>query len=298
MMVKNFSELMELAKRKKSPKIAVVAADDSDTLTVVARAQELDLAEFVLIGDVAKIEEILAQEKIVLKAEMIDVADHKKAADTAVDLVSNGQAEVVMKGMLHSSVFLKALLNKEKGLNIGKHITQISVVEKDDADGFMLITDCAITVDPDLTAKREVLENAVALARKLGVEVPKVAVLASLEVVNPAMQETIDAAVLSKMAERGQIKGCLVDGPFALDNAVSVEAAAAKGIKGEVAGHADILLVPNLTVGNTLTKSIAYIAKKTVLAATVGTAAPIIFTSRTESMEGKLLSIALAVYIS
>ncbi len=197
--------------------------------------------------------------------------------------------------MLHSSVFLKAVLNKEKSLNVGKHITQISILEKEDG-GLMFITDCAITVEPDLMGKKEILENAVDLAHRLGIEQPRVAVLTSLEVVNPSMQDTIDAAALSKMAERGQIKGCLVDGPLAFDNAVSVEAAQAKGLTSPVAGNADIIVVPNLTVGNSITKAITFIGKKTVIAATVGTSVPIVFTSRTESMEGKLLSIALAAY--
>lgn len=298
MYVKNFEHLMELARGRNSNKVAVVAADDLEVLEVIAKAEEINLAEFILIGDAAKIKKIIEDQCWKLRSVIIDEKDHNKAADLAVDLVLQGKAGTLMKGMLHSSVFLKAILNKEKGLNTGRHITQISVIEKEDEDGLRLITDCAITVNPDLMGKKEVLENAVDLAHKLGMETPRVAVLASLEVVNPSMQDTIDAAVLSKMADRGQIKGCVVDGPFAFDNAVSVEAAKAKGITGVVAGQADIIVVPNLTVGNSLTKSITYIAKKTVVAATVGTAVPIVFTSRTESIEGKLLSIALASYIS
>lgn len=297
-MIKSFEHLMELAKEKDSKKVAVVAADDLEVLEVIAKAEEINLANFILVGDASKIKKIIEENKLNIKSEVVDESNHKKAADMAVDLVVQGRAGALMKGMLHSSVFLKAILNKEKGLNTGKHITQISVLEKDNNDGLMFITDCAITVNPDLLGKKEVLENAVELAHKLGNETPKVAVLASLEVVNPDMQDTIDAAVLSKMAERGQIKGCIVDGPFAFDNAVSVEAAKQKGINSPVAGNADIIVVPNLTVGNTLTKSITYIAKKTVVAATVGAAIPIVFTSRTESIEGKLLSIALAAYTS
>lgn len=297
-MIKNFEHLVELAKAKNSKKVAVVAADELEVLEVISRAEELNLAEFILLGDVAKMNRIIEDNSLIIKSEMIDENDHKKAADLAADLVVQGRAGAMMKGMLHSSIFLKAILNKEKGLNTGRHITQISVMEKDSKEGLMFITDCAITVNPDLLGKKEVLENAVELAHKLGNEVPKVAVLASLEVVNPEMQDTIDAAVLSKMAERGQIKGCIVDGPFAFDNAVSIEAAKQKGITSPVAGNADIIVVPNLTVGNTLTKSITYIAKKTVVAATVGAAIPIVFTSRTESIEGKLLSIALAAYTS
>jgi len=298
MHIKSFNHLMDLAKEKLAKKIAVVAADDAEVLEVIEKAESINLAEFILIGDSVKIENIIKEKEWNLRAEIVDEKDHKKAADKAVDLVGSGQAGTLMKGMLHSSVFLKAILNKEKGLNTGKHITQISVMEKDNEEGLRFITDCAITVNPDLLGKKEVLENAVDLAHKLGNEIPKVAVLASLEVVNPEMQDTIDAAVLSKMADRGQIKGCIVDGPFAFDNAVSVEAAKSKGITGPVAGNADIIVVPNLTVGNTLTKSITYIAKKTVVAATVGAAVPIVFTSRTESIEGKLLSIALASYVS
>lgn len=297
-MIKNFEHLMELAKIKNSKKVAVVSADDLEVLEVISKAEELNLAEFILVGDEAKMKRIIEDNDLSIMSETVDEKDHKKAADLAVDLVVQGRAGALMKGMLHSSVFLKAILNKEKGLNTGKHITQISVLEKENQEGLMFITDCAITVNPDLLGKKEVLENAVELAHKLGNENPKVAVLASLEVVNPEMQDTIDAAVLSKMAERGQIKGCVVDGPFAFDNAVSVEAAKQKGINSPVAGNADIIVVPNLTVGNTLTKSITYIAKKTVVAATVGAAIPIVFTSRTESLEGKLLSIALAAYTS
>ncbi len=296
MIVKNFEQLLELAKKNESKKIAVAAADDLEIMEVIARAEKMNLADFILIGDTARMKKINAENDLNLKAEFVDEKDHKKAADLAVDLVSEGKAATLMKGMLHSSIFLKAILNKEKSLNVGKHITQISILEKENKDGFLFITDCAITMEPDLMGKKEVMENAVAFAHKLGMETPRVAVLASLEVVNPNMQDTIDASVLSKMADRGQIKGCIVDGPFALDNAVSIEAAKAKGITGSVAGNADIIVVPNLTVGNTLTKSISYIAKRTVVAATVGSSVPIIFTSRTESMEGKLLSIALAAY--
>lgn len=295
MEVKNFKQLMDLSIERESKIIAVVSPEDLEVLEVIQKAEEINLANFILVGDSIKIEQIIKENNLNIKSEIVNEKDHKTAADLAVDLVVQGKANTVMKGMLHSSTFLKAVLNKEKTLNVGKHITQISILEKENG-GLMFITDCAITVNPDLMGKKEVLENAVDLAHKLGIEKPRVAILASLEVVNPNMQDTMDAAVLSKMADRGQIKGCLVDGPFAFDNAVSVEAAKAKGISSPVAGNADIIVVPDLTVGNSITKAISYIGKKTVVAATVGTSVPIIFTSRTESMEGKLLSIALAAY--
>lgn len=295
MKIENFKQLMELSIEKESKTIAVISPEDLEVLEVIQKAEEINLANFILVGNSTKIEKIIKDNKLDIKSEIIDQKDHKSAADFAVNLVSEGRASTVMKGMLHSSVFLKAVLNKEKSLNVGKHITQISILEKEDG-GLMFITDCAITVEPDLMGKKEILENAVDLAHRLGIEQPRVAVLTSLEVVNPSMQDTIDAAALSKMAERGQINGCLVDGPLAFDNAVSVEAAQAKGITSPVAGNADIIVVPNLTVGNSITKAITFIGKKTVIAATVGTSVPIVFTSRAESMEGKLLSIALAAY--
>ncbi|WP_422485388.1 bifunctional enoyl-CoA hydratase/phosphate acetyltransferase [Gudongella sp. DL1XJH-153] len=296
MFVKSFDHLIELAKKMESKTIVVVKPEDEDLLEVISKAEIEGLANFILVGDKEKLISLINENNIQIDSEIVNEKDEKTAADKAVDLIVDGKADALMKGMLHSSIFLKAILNKEKGLNIGKQITQISVLEKENNKGFLFITDCAITVNPDLMGKKEIIENAVNLANKLGNYEPKVAVLASVEVVNPSMQETIDAAVLSKMADRGQIKGCLVDGPLAFDNAISEEAAKAKGVGGDVAGKADIIVVPSLTVGNTLTKSITYIAKKTVVAATTGAAIPIIFTSRTESTEGKLLSIALAAY--
>ncbi|MBF4694748.1 bifunctional enoyl-CoA hydratase/phosphate acetyltransferase [Fusibacter ferrireducens] len=296
MKIQNLAQLMTAAKEKEKKKIAVVAAEDLDTLIVVERALEEHLAEFILIGDELAIKSIIEAHKMQIKAEIYHELDHKKAADLAVDLVVNGKAGALMKGLIHSNVFLKAILNKEKSLNTGRHITQISITENLENDGLLMITDCAISVAPDTMGKKEIIENAVALAHQLGIEIPKVGILASVENINLTMQDTIDAAVLSKMSERGQIKGCIVDGPFAFDNVISKEAAAHKGINSPVAGVADIVLVPNLLVGNVLTKSLTYMAKKQVVAATVGAAVPIVFTSRTESIDGKLLSIALATY--
>jgi phosphate butyryltransferase len=294
-MIQNFNHLLNEVINTNKKTIAVVSADDISTLEVIAEAEQMDLANFILIGDENKIKKFITENNLKISAKIIDKAENRVAAETGVSLVRENKADVLMKGMLHSSVFLKAVLNKEKGLNTGKHVTQISVLEKENG-GLLMITDCAISIEPDLNAKVQIIQNAVELAHKLGVKVPKVAVLAPIEVVNPAIQDTVDAAVLSKMAERGQIKDCIIDGPLAFDNAISQSAAQTKGIESQVAGNADIILVPNLAVGNALTKSITYIAKKTVIAATVGAAAPLVFTSRTESKQGKLLTIALAAY--
>ena len=296
-MITGFAQLMQMVQQGKNKKIAVAAADELEILQVIGKAEKMDLADFILIGDKGRMETLMGQHGIQLKAEMVHEPDHKMAAEKAVLMVRNGEADTLMKGMLHSALFLKAVLNKETGLNVGKYMTQISIIEKDDG-GLLMITDCAITVNPDLKGKIQVLENAVDLAHRLGIAMPRVAILAPLETVNPEIQDTVDAAIISKMGQRGQIKGCVIDGPLAFDNAVSQEAADAKGIISEVAGKADIIVVPNLSVGNAITKTITYIAGKPVIAATVGAAVPIVFTSRTESDEGKLLTIALAAYAS
>jgi len=293
-MVKTLNELLQRAKAMPKKKIAVVAADDLEILKVVDQALKQNLASFMLIGDKSRIDSLIKMHQLNIHVEIVDEPDHKKAADLAVDFVVSQKCGAIMKGLIHSNLFLKAILNKEKGLNTGKPITQISVTESIEGDRLMMITDCAISIAPDVLSKKAIIENAVFLAHQLGNPLPKVAVLASIENVNTDMQETIDAAVLSKMGDRGQLGNCIVDGPFAFDNIVSKEAAHHKGIKSVVAGEADIILVPNLTVGNTLTKALTYMAKKQVVAATVGASIPIVFTSRTESIEGKLLSIALA----
>ena len=296
-MITGFAQLMQMVQQGKNKRIAVAAADELEILQVIGKAEKMDLADFILIGDKGRMETLMGQQGIQLKAKIVHEPDHKMAAEKAVLMVRNGEADTLMKGMLHSALFLKAVLNKETGLNVGKYMTQISIIEKDDG-GLLMITDCAITVNPDLKGKIQVLENAVDLAHRLGIAMPRVAILSPLETVNPEIQDTVDAAIISKMGQRGQIKGCVIDGPLAFDNAVSQEAADAKGIISEVAGKADIIVVPNLSVGNAITKTITYIARKPVIAATVGAAVPIVFTSRTESDEGKLLTIALAAYAS
>jgi phosphate butyryltransferase len=298
MLVKNFDHLLELVKHKRKMKIAVVVAEDLEVLKVVSKAEEMELAEFILLGDTTKIKKIINENKLSVSAEMIDEKDHKQASEKAVDMIVSGEVDTIKKGMLHTDIFMKAILDKKKGLNTGKRISHVAVIEKENKDGLLMITDCGITIDPDLMAKKMILENAVELAHKLGYEKPKVAVLASTEVINPAMQDTVDAAVLSKMSERGQIKGCIVEGPLALDNAISMESAERKGIKGAVAGNADIIVVPQVTVGNTLSKAITFIAKKQVLSVLMGVAIPVVITSRTESMDGKILTIAMANYLS
>lgn len=297
-MVTSLKDLIERVTNREKKKIAVAAAEDVEILEVVQKAIELNIAEFILIGDKNKIEQLARENHVELDLYIIDEPEHAKAAEKAVELVKTKEADAIMKGLLHTSTFLKAVLNKEKGLNTGRLISQISVFDKEDGEGLQLLTDCAISIEPTLEEKKQIIENAVDLAIKLGYERPKVALLSAIEVVNPKIKDTVEAAILSKMGDRGQIKNAIIDGPFALDNAISKKAAEQKGIKGEVAGCADILVAPNLQVGNVLTKALTYYAHKDVAAAVMGAGAPVVMTSRSDSVKNKLLSIALASYIS
>jgi len=297
-MIKSIDSLITHVKNNEKKTIAVAAAEDYDVVTIVNECRKMNLADFILVGDKEKITEIANQNDIDLDSEIIDIKDHDLAAQKVVDLKRQNNAQVIMKGLLHTGTFLKAVLNKETGLNKGRLISQISIYDRIDGKGLQLLTDCVISIQPTLEQKKQIIENAVECARKLGIEKPKVAVLSALEIVNPDIPDTLDAAILSKMADRGQIKNCIVDGPFALDNALSIEAARHKNIKSEVAGDADILLVPNLVVGNVLTKALVFYAKMKVASAVMGVDAPVVMTSRTDTIENKILSIALALYLA
>ncbi len=298
-MIKNFDDLLEKVRQRPVQKIAIPIPEDAGIMELVKMSMEQGLAEFILLGNAAEIKEHLDQQGLdPARFEIHDKPDHREAAGKAVSLVAEGHADVVMKGELHTKDFLQAILDKETGLRTGNLISQITVCEKVEGEGLQLITDCAMNISPDLEEKKQIIENAVALALKLGYEKPRVAVLSAVEVVNPAIPDTLDAAILSKMADRGQIKNALVDGPFALDNAISVEAAKQKKIGGEVAGRADIILVPNLQVGNSLHKALNYYAKRKITAAVMGPAAPVVMSSRTDTIDTKLLAIALASYVS
>lgn len=298
-MIKYLDNLFEAVKQRRTKRIAIACPEEPGVIKLVRQSMEQGLAEFILVGNEAIIGELLQEEGVdSVKFEIHDEKDHQAAAEKAVSLVLENHADVLMKGELHTATFLKAVLDKEKGLRTGNLISQITLYEKVEGEGLQMITDCAMNINPTLDEKRQIIENAVGLAIKLGYQRPKVAVLSAVEVVNPAIPDTLDAAVLSKMADRGQIKNAVVDGPFALDNAISAKAAKQKKIGGEVAGKADIILVPNLQVGNPLHKALSFLANKKVAAAVMGAGAPVVMLSRADSTETKMLSVALATYIS
>lgn len=279
--------------------MAVAAAEDEDVLEAVQEALRRRLSRFLLYGDKEKIIEIINAKfpHLINKGDVqiIHALTNQEAAEKAVKAVHLNEANVLMKGNVQTAVILKAILNKEYGLRTGNILSHVAVFEIPDFERLLFITDAAMNLYPDLGQKVQIIENAVAIARSVGVNWPTVAPIAAVEVVNPSMQATLDAAALSQMNRREQITNCLIDGPLALDNAVSSLSAEQKGIKSEVAGRADILLVPTIEVGNALYKSLTYFAKAKVGGVIAGAKAPIVLTSRADSAESKLYSLALAI---
>jgi phosphate butyryltransferase len=297
--VTSLGHLPALAREGAPRTIAVACPHDDDVLLSLDRAAAAGIVRPLLVGRRAVIEPLC--EKLQLdrfRPELVECADDAQAVEIAVRKVSSGEAQMLMKGLVSTGTFLKGVLDKEFGLRDRPLLSHVMMFEMPDPDRLVLLTDAAMNIAPDLTQKAQILENVVGLAHKLGILKPKVAVLAAVETVNPAMPATLDAAALAKMAERGQFKGCLVDGPLGLDNALSVEAARHKGITSAVAGVADVLLVPDIEAGNLLYKTVGVVARQPLAAVILGASAPVVLTSRTDSDESKFNSIALAAAVS
>ncbi len=295
----NLKMLVEQATQYEEKTVAVAAAEDEEIIEAVAEAVKRKIAAFLLFGDKEKICTMLDMKENGLskheKIKIISAPSKETSAEQAVKAVRLNEADVLMKGNVPTAVLLKAVLNKEIGLRTGHVLSHVAAFEIPDYNRLIFVTDAAMNIAPDLNQKVQIVKNAVNVARSLGIECPKVAPLAAVEVVNPDMQATLDAAVLTQMNARGQIQNCQIDGPLALDNAVSAFAAEHKGIVSEVAGQADILLVPTIEVGNVLYKSLIYFANAKVGAVIAGAKAPIVLTSRADSAESKLYSLAVAV---
>jgi len=298
-MIKNFEEVLSLAQSQSTKKVAVAVAQDKPVLEAIKDASDIGLVEAILVGNSSKIEDVAKEIRMDLsKFEIVHEPDAAKAALKAVELVSTGKADMVMKGLVDTANFLRAVLNKEKGLRTGKLMSHVAVFEVPGIDRLLFITDAAFNMYPELKEKIDIVNNAVTVAKAVGIETPKVAPVCAVEVVNPDMPATLDASNLSKMSDRGQIKGCIIDGPLALDNALSEEAAAHKGITGPVAGKADILLMPNIEAGNIMYKTLSYTTNSKSGALLVGTSAPVVLTSRNDSHETKMNAIALAALVA
>lgn len=298
-MSKNFDDLFSKLKEVSTKKVAVAVAQDKPVLEAIKKATELNIAQAILVGDKEKIQEIAKGIDLDLSNyEIMDVKDPKKATLEAVKLVSSGHADMLMKGLIDTATFLRSILNKEVGLRTGKQMSHVAVFEIEGWDRLFFLTDVAFNTYPELKEKAAIINNAVSVAHACGIEKPKVGVVCPVEVVNPNMPSTVDAALLAKMSDRGQFKGCTVDGPFALDNAISLEAANHKGVKGEVAGKSDILMLPNIETGNVMYKTLTYFAPCKNGCLLVGTSAPVILTSRADTFETKVNSIALAALVA
>lgn len=292
-----FKKLTEKLDKKNRKRIAVACAQDEDVLQAVEVARKAGIIDAILVGDAPAIERIGAEYAIPMdEYRIIDERDMVESARKAVKLVSDGEAHVVMKGLVDTSVILKAVLDSEIGLRIpGNLLSHVGIFHVDGYEKPYIVTDAAMNIAPTLEDKRKIIENSVAVAHKLGVEIPKVACLCAKEKVSPKMLATVEAAELQVMNERGEIKNCLVAGPLALDNAVNLKAAELKGITHPVAGHADILLAPDIEAGNILYKSLTYFSKSEGAGMIVGASAPIVLTSRADSESTKLNSIILAL---
>jgi len=289
--------LIDQAAGQPKKTVAVAVAEDHEVIEAVAKAIKLQLAQFRLYGNQEKIMGMLQEHGLQTSehVEVIAAMSNAEAAELSVKAVRNGEADVLMKGNIPTANILKAVLNKEWGLRKGSVLSHVAAFEVPNYDRLIFVTDAAMNIAPDVTQKAAIIQNTVEVARAIGIDLPKVAPIAAVEVVNPAMQATIDAAMLTQMNRRGQIKDCIVDGPLALDNAVSQIAAEHKGIVSDVAGKADILLVPTIEAGNVLYKSLVYFADAKVGAMIAGAKAPIVLTSRADSAETKVYSLALAV---
>lgn len=297
--ITTLKQMEELVKGGPLKKVAVACGQDPDIIEALARAVNEKLAQAVLIGDRKKTEDLAKEFKIDPKIfTLIDEPDYKKAAAKAVAMVRGGEANVLMKGLIDTAVYARAYLDKENGLMTGGTVSHVGVFQTPNYPRLLIITDAAQIPYPDFGQKVEMINHAVAVAKKLGIDMPKVAVLTATEKVNPKWPCSLEAAQLSKMCERGQIKGCIVDGPLSMDGAVSPECAKGKGISSPVAGYADILVTPDIQAGNILYKCLTQMAGATVAAMVIGTSAPVILTSRTDTDDAKFYSIVLAALMA
>jgi phosphotransacetylase len=275
---------------------AVAHPCEATALSGAYEAAEKGLIVPILVGPAEKIAEIAKSAKIDLnKVRVVDSPHSEASAAKAVELVRGGEAELLMKGSLHTDELMAAVVSRDRGLRTGRRISHVFVMDVPTYHKVLLITDGAINIAPTVEDKADICQNAIDLAVSLGLERPKVAILAAVETVTSKMPATIDAASLCKMAERGQIKGAILDGPLAFDNAISKDAARTKGIHSEVAGDPDILLAPDLEAGNILAKQLTFLANADSAGLVLGARVPIILTSRADSVRARIASCAVAM---
>lgn len=291
-MIKNMQELIEEAKKKGPKRCIVAAGDDEVSIKAVYHAKKEGIAEGVLFGKKEKIESICSKENIPIhEFEIID-AEGEEAVELAVK-EAREHGDFLMKGKIQTSVFLKGVLSKEYGLRTGRVLSHVAILEPINYGKLLLVTDGGMNIAPDLSIKIDIIKNAIEVAKALGIKKPKVALLSAVEIVNPKMPDTMEWAEIVKMTERGQIEDAFIDGPLALDLAVSKEAAEIKGVGGNVVGNADILVVPDIAAGNIFAKGLIYLGKAKACGIIAGAFKPVVMLSRADTTETKLYSIAL-----
>ena len=299
-MNKGFDTLLAKISECSIKKVAVANAQDDAVLEAVRAAKDKNIADAILVGDEDKIKDIAASKDInIYDFEIIDVKDMIEAARTAVKLVHDGKADMYMKGLIDTKDFLKSVLDKEVGLRTGNPLSHVAVFEVEGYDRLLFLSDVAFIPYPTLEDKAGIIKNTVEVAQACGIECPKVAPVAAVEVVNPKMPVTVEAAELTKMNEEGQITGCIVDGPLSLDLAIDPEAARHKGATDrKIVGDADVILFPDIHAGNLVYKCLVHTANVKNGCILTGTKAPVILTSRSDEFETKVNSIALAAIVA
>lgn len=299
MVLKHLAELRQLLVDKPTRRLVLAAAQDHNSLSSALMAARDGFIEPILVGDREAIQKIAAQNNMdIAGLRVVHEPDTEMAVEIAVRMVRSNQADILMKGKVGTSSLLKGVLNKEWGLRSGTLLSHFAIFEVAAYHKLIAVTDVAMNIAPNLQDKIAIVNNSVACLNRLGVEMPKVAVLGAVEMVSENMQATLDAALLSKMNQRDQIRNCIIDGPLAFDNAISLESAVHKGIRSDVAGDTDLLIMPDIEVGNVLYKSLVFFAHAGVAAVILGATAPIVLTSRSDSDQAKYFSILLAAAIS
>ncbi len=288
MVIKDFTEMREMVSSGKKKKVAVVCAHDEHALEAVLKANEEGLLDYILIG---KKGEIIEKAKLfdveVLEEDIVDCDDDKESAKIGVQLIKDGKADFIQKGIVHTAVLMREVVNPETGLNVGRPISHVAFLQPPGYHKIVAVTDGGVVIAPDLEMKKNIAQNAVDAFRAIGYERPKVAALCALEIVNPKMADTLDAKALSDMAEAGEIENCSLAGPISMDIACDKEAGKIKGYEHDVAGDADILLVPGITAGNVIVKALTSMADTLFAGCAVGAKCPIALNSRSSSFEEK-----------
>lgn len=299
MVFAGFKDIIASARNADSVSVAVAGANDTVVLSALERAfQERLISKVVLTGEINELEERLRQLTIdPSRVSLVDAHDTADKCSLAVKSVATGESSILMKGVVNTEAFMKSILDPRWNLRTNRYLSQVGIYEIPGLDRLLLVSDVGVIVAPDLKQKKSIVENCIDVALSLGINLPRIAVLSFSEFINPGVSASVDAALLAKMSQRGQIRGAIIDGPLALDSAISMESTVHKGISSDVSGRADILIMPDLVSGNIFAKALLYLCQAKSAGVVVGSRVPIILTSRADPSESKLNSIAVSILL-